>query len=246
MLLTLIALSLSFSLSPALILPTLRVLPTSAGLSSGPLVLARDVALTKTCNCSCRTTWSILTSCFFTVVACVYSAIHPNIPHPKASDRRVLWEKVILSILTICFSEVVLMWAIGQWFGARLAVKKINELQKPGLKWDMIHGHLLQMGGLGRDDNKHVLYLEDLLLLIERGQIDPASLKIPARDIEDHSKADTFSKAIAAVQTLWFVLQCVVRYAEGLVVTPLEVTTLSFAALNVITYAAWWRKPKNI
>ncbi|TFK58195.1 hypothetical protein BDN72DRAFT_915458, partial [Pluteus cervinus] len=191
------------------------------------------MALTETCNCSCRTRWSIFTSCFFTVVACVYSAIHPNIPHPKASDRRVLWEKVILSILTIICPEVVMMWAIGQWFGARL-------------KWDMIHGHLLQMGGLGRDDNKHVLYLDDLLLLIEGGMIDPASLNIPVRDIQDHSKADTFSKAIAAIQTSWFVLQCIVRYAEGLVVTPLEVTTLSFAVLNIVTYTAWWRKPQNV
>ncbi|TFK63097.1 hypothetical protein BDN72DRAFT_337904 [Pluteus cervinus] len=246
MLLTLIALSLSFFLSPALILPTLQALPTPAGLSSGPLILAHDVPLVETCNWLCRSKWTILLSCFFTAVACVYSAIHPNLPNPKASYRMLLWEKVTVLLLMICCSGVVMMWAIGQWFGARLAVKKINELQKPGLKWDMIHGHLLQMGGLGRDDNKHVLYLDDLLLLIEGGQIDPASLNIPARDIENYSKAGIFLKTLAATQISWFVLQCIVRYTEGLVVTQLEVVTLAFAVLNVTTYVAWWQKPRNV
>ncbi|TFK63098.1 hypothetical protein BDN72DRAFT_337928 [Pluteus cervinus] len=248
MLLTLIALSLSFFQSPALVLPTLQASPTSAGLSSGPLVLAHahDAPLVETCSWLCRSTWTILLSCFFTAVACVYCAIHPNLPNPKASYRMLLWEKVTLLVLIICCPEVVMMWAIGQWFGARLAVQKINGLQKPGLEWDMIHGHLLQMGGLGREDNKHVLYLDDLLLLIKGGQIDPASLNIPARDIENRSKAGIFLKALAAIQISWFVLQCIVRYTEGLVVTQIEVMTLSFAVLNVVTYVAWWQKPRNI
>ncbi|KAF8647468.1 hypothetical protein AX16_006673 [Volvariella volvacea WC 439] len=68
---------------------------------------------------------------------------------------------------------------------------------------------------------------------------------IPEKEIIDHGKGDPLAKAIVIVQTSWFVLQCIARHARGLTVTEIELVTLAFAALNVITYFLWWNKPLN-
>ncbi|KAF8644826.1 hypothetical protein AX16_008244 [Volvariella volvacea WC 439] len=89
-------------------------------------------------------------------------------------------------------------------------------------------------------------------------QFGPASLvrfsdqdieKVPCfrvREIADHGKGDILAKAIVVLQTSWFVIQCVARGAQGLILTELELVTLAFAALNVMTYILWWDKPLNV
>jgi len=69
---------------------------------------------------------------------------------------------------------------------------------------------------------------------------------ITEKEIQDRSKADIFSKGIVLVQTTWFVIQCISRFATKLAVTELEVVTLAFALLNVITYWLWWDKPSDV
>ena len=65
-------------------------------------------------------------------------------------------------------------------------------------------------------------------------------------DIEDRSKADALSKALVIVQTTWFVLQCIARAQQGLMVTQFELVTVALAALNGIMYFLWWHKPLNV
>ncbi|KAF9474833.1 hypothetical protein BDN70DRAFT_779290, partial [Pholiota conissans] len=62
-------------------------------------------------------------------------------------------------------------------------------------------------------------------------------------DIKDRSKGDAISKAFVLLQTMWFIAQCISRWLAKLPVTELEVVTLAFAMLNIITYALWWHKP---
>jgi len=69
---------------------------------------------------------------------------------------------------------------------------------------------------------------------------------ITAEEISDRSKGDFLSKALAMVQTGWFVLQCIGRYHQGLPLTQMELATVAFAALNIMTYAFWWKKPLNV
>ena len=65
-------------------------------------------------------------------------------------------------------------------------------------------------------------------------------------EIQDRSKADLFSKGIVLLQTAWFIIECLSRFATKLAVTELEVVTLAFAALNGITYWLWWHKPSDV
>lgn len=54
------------------------------------------------------------------------------------------------------------------------------------------------------------------------------------------------SKALVLVQTGWFVLQCLARAVKRLPVTELEIITLAFALVNLITYVLWWNKPQDV
>lgn len=54
------------------------------------------------------------------------------------------------------------------------------------------------------------------------------------------------TKLIVLIQTLWFVVQCIVRGTQHLPLTELEVVTLAYAMLNLFIYAFWWDKPRNI
>ncbi|TFK63421.1 hypothetical protein BDN72DRAFT_775903, partial [Pluteus cervinus] len=228
---------LSFFQSPATALPALRSIETTP-LPIHPLFLRDAAPVDSSCNCSSRTTFTILQNCLLTITACVYGALHPNIPDPKASKRKLAWNTAILTFYMLFFSEFVIVWAIAQRDGAHQITEHI--------KWTPVHGHYLQMGGFRRADNAHVLYSKELLKAVQDNKVNLDPLKITKKAIEDHSKEDIVSKGIAILQTLWFVLQCIVRLAEGLVLTELEVATLSFALCNAVVYAAWWHKPLNV
>ncbi|KAF8657426.1 hypothetical protein AX16_002223 [Volvariella volvacea WC 439] len=59
-------------------------------------------------------------------------------------------------------------------------------------------------------------------------------------------KRGQLAKAVVVVQTTWFIAQCIARRVEGLILTEIELVTLAFATLNVITYGLWWDKPLNV
>ena len=70
---------------------------------------------------------------------------------------------------------------------------------------------------------------------------------VPAEeDIEDKGKSDWFAKSVVVFQTLWFVVQFIVRQTNHLPVTHLETITLAYAVLNFLTYLFWWNKPLKV
>ena len=73
-----------------------------------------------------------------------------------------------------------------------------------------------------------------------------SKIRISKEEILDRSKNDPFSKAITVLQTTWFIIHCIVRWAKGLVVTEGELATLAFAVLNGFIYFFWWHKPFNV
>jgi hypothetical protein len=113
--------------------------------------------------------------------------------------------------------------------------------------WTKTHGYFIQMGGFilfeGNID-KGVLYPERFSDLLTAGKIEFPSVTV--EEIEDHSKADVFSKTIALGQTLWFVAQCIARGAQHLDLTLVELLTLSLAVLNGLMYFLWWNKPLDV
>jgi hypothetical protein len=88
------------------------------------------------------------------------------------------------------------------------------------------------------------LLAQDMLLLRKKGII---RLPYITRDeIIDKGKSDSFARVIAVCQTLWLVVQMLVRSGRHLEVSQLEIGTTAFAFCAFIIYALNWHKPKNV
>jgi hypothetical protein len=115
--------------------------------------------------------------------------------------------------------------------------------------WTHTHGFFVVMGGfeLYSSDGERPLCpldLENVEKLVQSGAIDFP--KIAEKEIEDRSKGDIISKGLAIIQTGWFIVQCIARGVEHLAITELEIMTVAFAFLNLVTYIFWWNKPLNV
>ncbi|KAH7879442.1 uncharacterized protein C8R40DRAFT_1210037, partial [Lentinula edodes] len=65
-------------------------------------------------------------------------------------------------------------------------------------------------------------------------------------EIMDKRKGDALAKTLGLVQTTWFMAQVISQAVMHLPVTELELTTVAFAFLNLLTYALWWKKPLDV
>ena len=75
-----------------------------------------------------RGTWDILYSCLFTLLLCVYTAIHLNMPPPD-DTKFAFWRRKTTSVAIAVFApEIVVVNAFRQWRVARGFVKELNEI----------------------------------------------------------------------------------------------------------------------
>lgn len=95
----------------------------------------------------------------------------------------------------------------------------------------------------------HALLVEDRTVVLCEREISKEDVQFPEvseEELEDRSKGDGLSKALAVTQSFWFVIQLILRWAQGLIVTKLELFTLGFAAFTGMIYFMWWKKPLDI
>jgi hypothetical protein len=123
--------------------------------------------------------------------------------------------------------------------------------------WTAAHGHFLIMGGFSlvrADHHETVLDYESFfdLLGIPPGYHrfeEPFEIAFPAitlAEINDKARGDFLSKAIAILQSTWFIAQCIARGKQGLALTELELITLAIASVNGLVYYFWWDKPLGV
>ncbi|KZP23506.1 hypothetical protein FIBSPDRAFT_930558 [Athelia psychrophila] len=67
----------------------------------------------------CRSLVSIITSCLATIFACVWVAVHPNVPGPRQTWISKKIESFKLVVATLLVPEWVLAWAVRQFLQAR-------------------------------------------------------------------------------------------------------------------------------
>ncbi|KAG2085648.1 uncharacterized protein F5147DRAFT_841696 [Suillus discolor] len=66
-----------------------------------------------------RAIWTITSSSVLTLFACVYTAIHPNIPSPKHKGYpHILWRQLGTMIMALIAPELIVTWAMRQWLSA--------------------------------------------------------------------------------------------------------------------------------
>ncbi|KAF4607612.1 hypothetical protein EYR38_001684 [Pleurotus pulmonarius] len=218
-----------------------------------------------------RDTTDIVWSCLAVIFSCTWVAIHPNVPHHdiRASGWKMLRRRVLLMLWAILVPELMVMWAVRQWFEADQAVKDhhtnatgtiaLNKsAQKP--KWTRMHGFFLVMGGysLSADGKEvkslraedhwttstHQHYSSRICRPSDISPVDWPTLWV--EEIQDKSKGDALAKLLILGQVAWFILQLIARFATHLAVTELEVVTLSYASINALLYFFWWDKPLDV
>lgn len=81
----------------------------------------------------CRTVWDIIWSCVTTFFACTWIAIHPNMPGPYEGRVQLIVRRLGLMVLGLLVPELVIVWALRQWFGARSLARKYEGTVDPSL-----------------------------------------------------------------------------------------------------------------
>ena len=64
-----------------------------------------------------RTLFGIVWSCASTIIVCAWSSVHPNVPPPNPWKAR--WNRLRLMFWMTIAPELVLAWAVRQFFAAR-------------------------------------------------------------------------------------------------------------------------------
>jgi hypothetical protein len=72
-----------------------------------------------------RTLFGIIWSCLSTTIICAWTSVHPNVPPPDQWKAR--WNRLILMFWMIIAPELVLAWAVRQFFAAREIRDAYNE-----------------------------------------------------------------------------------------------------------------------
>ncbi|KZP09488.1 hypothetical protein FIBSPDRAFT_839390 [Athelia psychrophila] len=218
-----------------------------------------------------RTMPGIVWSCLSTILACIWVAVHPDVPalKPKYTLQTVV-RRVAIAACALLVPEYIVVWAVRQWLVANRIVCDLNETKKavaheekqaaereeeaerrvrvrdsafvPGQNLNTQYHVSEGMRPAREADEEHDFSREDLGELIKM-----KGFKLPdMAEINDKSKGDPFSKTFAILQTVWFVLQCVARRLQSLPITELELATLAYTAITVVLYTVWWLKPLNI
>ncbi|KAH8890049.1 hypothetical protein GQ53DRAFT_867693 [Thozetella sp. PMI_491] len=174
---------------------------------------------------------------------------------PKTPARRRFFRKAWFMVLMCLAPEVIVAMATMQYVNARADLIDVNSRFQPsdanGPKrekkaFTMAHAHWARMGGftlvgipswpsgnfIVAELTAGVVFLRDMGLV-----------EVDDIDIQDHSKADGFTKILAIVQAGWLVVQSIAREVAGVQIAELELMTMAFVMCALVTYILWWDKP---
>ncbi|KAK8070430.1 hypothetical protein PG997_010633 [Apiospora hydei] len=215
-----------------------------------------------------RSSSSILWSCIVTLTACIYTALHLNVP-----GKRGWWPQLLRKLkwvaIGICFPEIVIYLAMVQYFEARWVAKELTKLQNLDDRankeyiFDLKYGFFVVMGGLqvslehlSEKKPRNGRIFGDILVgschetLSSVGVVAIAQagkfIYVSPESITDRCKANLVQKGLVALQITWMALQCICRTAYGLPLALLEIHTMVHVMCGIIMYSFWLKKPVDI
>lgn len=195
-----------------------------------------------------RGTWSLITSCLFTIAICTWTAIHPRIHVSRRLRHKHKFYQLVKAILA---PEMVCLESLQEFLQARKAVRRCFDSTNGELK--TIQGFYLCMMGVrynsGNSGGYRTLWPGQYAWLLNNSLVSWQCHKewgLAKEDISDKNKADGLVKLAALLQVVWFTLQCITRAAHQLPLATLETMTLAYVFNALITYTLWWEKPKDI
>ena len=192
-----------------------------------------------------RGTISIIWSCAVTTFLCCWAVLINNLPEPGSSRLSIIIRKFLLLGLCALAPEAIFQVALGQWLSARTSVKLFHE---SGFRdWTLRHGFYVDMGGLqlrSPDYPPFPINSEQLHYLISKRYV--AYPQIEESQIRDRNKVDGMLRFITLVQTMFFIVNVILRAAQHLAITALELSTAAFVFSSVLTTVFWLEKPADV
>ena len=197
-----------------------------------------------------RGTFEILKICTLTVFLLCWSSVCTNLTSPRRGYWARFGTKLQLFLLAVLGPDFVLTLALGQCNAAYRSKQAFKRGNYEG--WTLRHCFFINMGGVHLEfpdrqvagESTFPVDCDQLLWLASRNYIClPA---ISTDDVNDRNKADSLARLIAVVQSLWFTADSLGRVGQGLAISTMELTTLSFVFLMTFCSAFWWRKPMDI
>lgn len=195
-----------------------------------------------------RGTMDILWSCTITMFLCSWSLLCMNMPGPKETRAQILWRKFSLTILGFLCPEILFAISFSQWLSARHSVQTISSHThcNGSTRWTMKEAFFADIGGFvlhSADQPPFPLEAQALYYLVAKGHI-----KLPEidhREIQEKNKADGLLRFITLCQIIWFLINTIGRWAQHLIVTTAELTTVSFILCSLGIAFFWWHKPAD-
>lgn len=194
---------------------------------------------------------SILWSCLSTLIACVYTALHLNVP-TDTSTWAMLKLKGLWVTIALLAPEIVVYMAISQLFAAWELKRGLVELVGDDRGVDLEYCFFVVMGGVeARDIHPYSLsegqrpFLSvSPEMMLWSARLDRL-MPVEGKRIQDKSKADLLQKCLVLFQATWMAVQCITRRALGLPLTVLEVHTMVHVLCAAVMYA-FWLKVRNL
>ncbi len=105
-----------------------RIQPTLAAPIRNLTALDTEIAPSWVEDPSGRGTWNLLYSCGFTLVLCVWTSIHLNVPPPHESAW-ISWRRKLKWVVIALFApEAVVFTAFQQWLTAKCFLKELKKI----------------------------------------------------------------------------------------------------------------------
>ena len=95
-------------------------------------ILKTELAPSWASSATYRGTSDILWSCLIALLACIYTAIHLNVPPAHLGRLRSLWRKLQWVGVALFAPELVLYTAYSQYVEARDLIKELNTIRLGG------------------------------------------------------------------------------------------------------------------
>ncbi|KAF8460162.1 hypothetical protein BDZ91DRAFT_664725, partial [Kalaharituber pfeilii] len=191
-----------------------------------------------------RGTFDVLTSCILTLVLCVWTAVHPDIP---SQTHRGFWYSLMTRswwVVSGLIAPEFLLWqAFEQYLAARRICKCLADLGRIAIPLPRANQVKTKNGPV---PPVFQLSPDTVISLLNAGAIKLDSDVFDEERIKDKSKADNLAKLLVCGQASWMVVQCIARKITGLPVTLLEINTVMHVICALLLYLIWLKKPQEV
>lgn len=151
----------------------------------------------------------------------------------------------MFAALGILGPEFIVQAALGQWISANQSVKLFKT--SGHREWTIKHAFFVDMGGFvlhTPDFPPFPVDAKQTYYLVANKHIQCP--QVAKKDIDDRDKVDLLLRVIVVCQISWFVVKCTARGVQGLALTTLELSTISFIFCTFGTEVFWLHKAADV